>query len=152
MTSAFLTLTKGQGHTTTSKVTDVEVSAFSECFLLNLILKTNERRHTKVLFCFVACNQQFCNSLCFFLYLHKIVEGLYYQCSLFVCLSFCVSGSVCEQNSNIKETCQKFTYSPQLANLTTTVYSTWNQAQFGGFLDIMLANTLYFLSLTLSML
>ena len=33
MTSAFLTLTKGQGHTTRSKVTDVEVSAFSECFL-----------------------------------------------------------------------------------------------------------------------
>ena len=36
MTSAFLTLTKGQGHTTRSKVTDVEVSAFSECFLLYL--------------------------------------------------------------------------------------------------------------------
>ena len=34
MTSAFLTLIKGQGHTTRSKVTDVEVSAFSECFLL----------------------------------------------------------------------------------------------------------------------
>ena len=33
MTSAFLTLTKGQGHTTRSTVTDVEVSAFSECFL-----------------------------------------------------------------------------------------------------------------------
>ena len=31
MTSAFLTLTKGQGHTR-SKVTDVELSAFSECF------------------------------------------------------------------------------------------------------------------------
>ena len=29
MTSAFLTLTKGQGHTTGSNVTDVEVSAFS---------------------------------------------------------------------------------------------------------------------------
>ena len=113
----------------------------------------------KVLFCFVACNQQFCNSLWLFLYLHEFVEGLYFHCSLFVCLSFCVSGSVCEQNSNIhiiKETCQKFTYSPQLANLTTTVYSTWNQAQafkrFGGFLDIMSANNLYFLSLTLSML
>ena len=34
MTSAFLTLTKGQGHTTMSKVTDVEVSAFSEFFFL----------------------------------------------------------------------------------------------------------------------
>ena len=33
MTSAFLTLTKGQGHNSRSKVTDVEVSAFSECFL-----------------------------------------------------------------------------------------------------------------------
>ena len=33
MTSAFLTLMKGQGHTTRSKVTVVEVSAFSECFL-----------------------------------------------------------------------------------------------------------------------
>ena len=33
MTSAFLTLSKGQGHTTRSKVTDVEVSAFSECFM-----------------------------------------------------------------------------------------------------------------------
>ena len=32
MTSAVLTLTKGQGHTISSKVTDVEVSAFSECF------------------------------------------------------------------------------------------------------------------------
>ena len=36
MTPAFLTLTKGQGHTTRSKITDVEVSAFSECFLLSL--------------------------------------------------------------------------------------------------------------------
>ena len=33
MTAASLTLTKGQGHTTRSKVTDVEVSAFSKCFL-----------------------------------------------------------------------------------------------------------------------
>ena len=33
MTSAFLTLTTGQGHTTRSNFTDVEVSAFSECFL-----------------------------------------------------------------------------------------------------------------------
>ena len=33
MSSAFLTLTKGQGHTTRSKVTEYEVSAFSECFL-----------------------------------------------------------------------------------------------------------------------
>ena len=33
MTSAFLTLTICQGHTIRSKVTDVEVSAFSECFL-----------------------------------------------------------------------------------------------------------------------
>ena len=38
MTSAFLTFTKGQGHTTRSKVTDVEVSAFSECFLFTLFL------------------------------------------------------------------------------------------------------------------
>ena len=37
MTSAFLTLMKGQGHTTRSKVTDVEVSAFSECFLLMIL-------------------------------------------------------------------------------------------------------------------
>ena len=34
MRSAFLTLTKGQGHIARSKVTDVEVSAFSECFLV----------------------------------------------------------------------------------------------------------------------
>ena len=33
MTSAFLTLRKGHGQTTRSSVTDVEVSAFSECFL-----------------------------------------------------------------------------------------------------------------------
>ena len=33
MTSAFLTLKKGQGHTTGSNVTDVEVSACSEFFL-----------------------------------------------------------------------------------------------------------------------
>ena len=33
MTSAFFTLRKGQGHTTRSNVTDVEVSAFTECFL-----------------------------------------------------------------------------------------------------------------------
>ena len=37
MTSAFLTLRKGQDHTTRSNVTDVEVSAFSECFLLNYV-------------------------------------------------------------------------------------------------------------------
>ena len=35
MTSAFLTLANGQGHTIRSKVTDVEVSAFSECFLFS---------------------------------------------------------------------------------------------------------------------
>ena len=35
MTLAFLTLTKGQDHTTRSKVTDMEVFAFSECFLLS---------------------------------------------------------------------------------------------------------------------
>ena len=33
ITSAVLTLRKGQGHTTRSNVTDVEVSAFFECFL-----------------------------------------------------------------------------------------------------------------------
>ena len=33
MTSAFWILTKGQGHTIRSKITDVEMSAFSECFL-----------------------------------------------------------------------------------------------------------------------
>ena len=38
MTSAFLTLTKGQGHATRSKVTDVEVSAFSECFLFFFVI------------------------------------------------------------------------------------------------------------------
>ena len=38
MTSAFLTLMKGQDHTTRSKVTDAEVSAFSECFLLLIFL------------------------------------------------------------------------------------------------------------------
>ena len=37
MTSAFFTLTKGQGHTTMSNVTDVEVSAFSEWFLFIVI-------------------------------------------------------------------------------------------------------------------
>ena len=43
MTLAFLTLAKGQGHTTRSKVTDVEASAFSECiskhFLVSQIYK-----------------------------------------------------------------------------------------------------------------
>ena len=34
MTSTFLTFMKGQGQTTRSKVTDVEVFAFSECLLL----------------------------------------------------------------------------------------------------------------------
>ena len=34
--SAFLTLTKGQGHNSRSKVIDVEVSAFSECFLFSM--------------------------------------------------------------------------------------------------------------------
>ena len=33
MTSAFLSLTKGQSHTAKPKVTDMEVSALSECFL-----------------------------------------------------------------------------------------------------------------------
>ena len=42
MTSAFLTLTKGQGHTTRSMVTDVEVSAFCECFLLCFFFLFNE--------------------------------------------------------------------------------------------------------------
>ena len=37
MTSAFLTLTKGEGHTTRSKVTDVEVSAFSEQLLVCVV-------------------------------------------------------------------------------------------------------------------
>ena len=34
MTSVFLTLAKGQGHTSRPKAIDVEVSAFSDCFLL----------------------------------------------------------------------------------------------------------------------
>ena len=42
MTSAFFTLTIGQGHTTWLKVTDVEVSAFSECFLF---FGTNIQQH-----------------------------------------------------------------------------------------------------------
>ena len=37
MTSALLTLTKGQGYTTRLKVTDV--GAFSECFLSSLLLR-----------------------------------------------------------------------------------------------------------------
>ena len=40
MTSAFLTLTKDQGHSTSSKVTDVEISALSECFLF-VIFRVN---------------------------------------------------------------------------------------------------------------
>ena len=42
MTSAFKTLTIGQGHTTRSKVTDVEVSAFSEWFLFYFFLDETE--------------------------------------------------------------------------------------------------------------
>ena len=38
------------------------------------------------------------------LHLHKIMEGLYFHCSLsvclFVCMSVCLSGSACEQNSS----------------------------------------------------
>ena len=34
-------MTKGQGHTTRSKVTDVEVSAFSECFLFFFFFTIN---------------------------------------------------------------------------------------------------------------
>ena len=50
MTSAFLTLTKGQGHSTRSKVTDVEVSAFSECFLfVNLFIIENGGESTGLL-------------------------------------------------------------------------------------------------------
>ena len=33
-------MTKGQGHNSRSKVTDVEVSAFSECFLFPLFLQS----------------------------------------------------------------------------------------------------------------
>ena len=40
--SLFLTLTYGQGHNSRSKVTDMEVSAFSECFLLFLIITDYE--------------------------------------------------------------------------------------------------------------
>ena len=40
----------------------------------------------------------------FFLHLHEIVEGLYFYCSLSVCVSVCVSVSLCvrlcEQNSS----------------------------------------------------
>ena len=42
MTSAFLTLTKGQGHTIRLKVTDMEVSAFSECFLFGSTLTAHQ--------------------------------------------------------------------------------------------------------------
>ena len=95
MTSAFLTLTKGQGHTTTSKVIDVEVSAFSECFLFHLILKTNERRHKKVLFCFVACNQQICNSLWVFIIPPQnrggVIFSMQFVClSVFLCVRLCL--------------------------------------------------------------
>ena len=38
-----------------------------------------------------------------FLYLHKIVEGLYFHCSSTVCVSVCVSDSACEQNSYLKD-------------------------------------------------
>ena len=48
MTSVFLTLTNGQGLTTRSKVIDVQVSAFSERFLLPLKFKNSRRhRHSK---------------------------------------------------------------------------------------------------------
>ena len=38
------------------------------------------------------------------LHLHEIVEGLYFHCSLSVCLSVCVSGTSCEQISNRTDT------------------------------------------------
>ena len=47
MTSAFLTLTKCPGHTTRSKVIDVKVSAFSECFLFPLTLLKQNHTTTK---------------------------------------------------------------------------------------------------------
>ena len=48
MTASFLTLTKGQDQTSKSKVTDVEVSAFSECFLFLILF-----------FCFFAKGENF---------------------------------------------------------------------------------------------
>ena len=123
MTSAFLTLT--------SKVTDVEVTAFSECFSFHLILKMNERKHKQSFVLFCGLQSTILQFFMGFFIPPRNRGGVIFSLQ-FVCLSFCVSGSACEQNSNIhitKETCQKFTYSPQLANLTATVYSTWNQAQ-----------------------
>ena len=38
-----LTLTKGQGHTKRSKITDMDVSAFSECFLFDVYFYTSTK-------------------------------------------------------------------------------------------------------------
>ena len=42
MSLSFLTLMKGQGHTTKSKVTDVEGSEFFECFLFCRFFSSNK--------------------------------------------------------------------------------------------------------------
>ena len=55
MTSAFLTLTKGNDYTTNSKVTDVEVSVFSEYFLFLVKYTFHKPTFVPLLTAYVRC-------------------------------------------------------------------------------------------------
>ena len=88
---------------TTNKFTSYKINhlTIQQCIknLANLLVN---------LFSAAALNLCHKNLPIFFLHLHEIVEGLYFHCSLSVCvcvcvsvcLSVCVSGTSCEQNSS----------------------------------------------------
>ena len=85
-----------------TKVTDVEVHAFSKCFFwieskiwIDIDFKTKITHKWNQ----AKWNSKMVQKIFFFyfLHLHEIVEGLYFHCSLSVCLSvcLCVCVSVC---------------------------------------------------------
>ena len=97
MTSAFLTLTKGQDHTTRSKVKDVEVSAFSECFLSILfysilfysILFYSILFYSILYYCTIFNYILFCSNFSFF-YSILFYSILYYSTLFFSILFYSV--------------------------------------------------------------
>ena len=91
------------------RVIKVQVFAFSYCSQSNIINDMDDEVFAVYTFfmCILVKVEVFAFSKCF-LRLHEIVEGLYFHCSLSVCLcvcvcvclSVCVSGTSCEQSSS----------------------------------------------------
>ena len=79
--------------------------AFSECFLFEMfhLLDSNTQIYLDKNFFLSLLRISLYTCICL-LHLHEIMEGLYFQCSLSMCLSVCVcvyvSDSACEQNSS----------------------------------------------------